>query len=392
MTTIQLETTLNKVAIGTTFTINGEQMKELKTMVKSHKKSTLPSLNYIKFEMAQTGNTTYNLVAMYTNTDMVIEKKFESIVKFSNGLKAVGLPIELIKSMKYVKKTEIFTFEIVSETEAVMYRNNVKTSIPTLDLEMYPELDSIRDEQYVELPLKGNKTALSFEDVKQMQQATITTSNSQSRPILSHVLIREGNLISTDSHRMYHGESAFESIVIDVLLHKDFINACYQNYGKHEQMKMFISNHNVKMQGETTNIYYRKLDGNYPSVTRLIPNDFNVTFNIQMMDILKNFLSSLKKEQIVELTVHQNNTITVSNLVNENYPTKTEISMGVIELNTRDNEEFKLHFNAGFMLDAMKQLNDKPLDFKFQSSHKPFIVKPLGCHKELALILPIKLR
>ena len=365
----------------TKFTINAETLKEIKNIYKGHKKSSLPMLNGILIEVVN--NTLINV--KYSNADLFVSKmlfaKVENI--FTKGF---VLPIAFLKDLKYIKKNEEFTFEVIDNNHLLFTRNNVSQEVLIIDKDEYISFDFLEEETFEAVETSSGYEYFEFSDLQALQKAITSVTKSESRPVLKEIEIRDGYVISTDSHRLYKSKTSFKSEK-GFTINPELVQKAYDICDKNMYLKMAVNKHRVKIQDDySTKIYFNHHEGNYPNTDRLIPIDFNYEIQIDRVSDLYNFLKPLKENHV---KFHLNS--------KENKATfESELSTGMakIELPVRINnykeDEFKMCFSSKYFREGIEQLDKESFTMNITTDMRPFILEKQNSKKELALILPVR--
>lgn len=364
--------------MGTTIkqqtTISGETMKEIKNLIKGHKKPSMPILNNVKIEPTE---KEYQIKVTYTNCDLYAEKTFEVIE--STIKTAFLLPIDFIKSIKGIKKGDSLKFEIGDKNEKISVTNNGINQIIYCDkVEEYPN-----NFTKVEYQSVGN---LFHKDLEKLKSAVISTSKSESRPVLQYAVIRDGNILSTDAHRLFKSETSLNYNEKDITLYKDFIVYLSANEKKDFAGHLLISDNLVKINTHNASYIHTVSSSNFPDVSRLIPDNEKLKFEILEYEKFKSAINSINNSSndtnsVVTLKTTGDH-IVLSNLDDT---IKTEIKVSYITF-----ESLEMSFNSTYLLDSLKQLKSENIQFNISSSVRPFVLNSSDDKETLSLILPVR--
>lgn len=356
-------------------TINGDVMKELKNMIKGHKKRTVPALETIKIEPSE---REYYIKAIYTDGDFYAVRTFESIECTLD--KPFLLPVSYIKSIKGIKKTDIFTFEPGEVNTINVTSKGMTQNVYTINYEEFPVFNINREE----FKSIGN---LMQDDLNSLKAATLSTSKTDTRPVLQYALIRDNSIISTDSHRLFKTNTNL-SHDTDILFNKNFITYLVANEKKDFSSTIAESENYLKIETHNATYYQRKFDGNFPEVSRLIPNEFNLQFEILEYDKFIDTMDSVKSLGITNNVVKMVTTkdsIILSSEIPGTGKIESEIKVNYTKYN-----DFKITYSASYMLDGIKQINSRNIQLNLISNIRPFVVSELKDLETMALILPVR--
>lgn len=378
----QIEEMKNKTKINETkFTINADTLKEIKNIFKGQKKSSIASLNNILIEVIN--NTLINV--KYTNSDLFVSKMLFANVE--NILtKEIVLPIEFFKGIKYIKKNEEFEFEVIDQEHLIFTRDNLTQIVNIMDKEDYISFDFLEKDKFEYVETSNGYEYFEFNDLQALQKAIKSVSNSETRPALQEIEIREGYINSTDSHRLYRSRTSFKSdngFMINPILVQKAIDICDKNMF----LKMSVNEYRVKIEDDySTKIYYNHHNGNYPNVDRIIPEHFNYELEIDRINDLYNFLKPLK----------ENNVKFNLNVNNESVIFETELTTGTaklelpIRVTSFEANEFEMMFSSKLFREGLEQLDKESFKMKIVGKLNPFILEKQTSDKEIALILPVR--
>jgi DNA polymerase III subunit beta len=371
-----------KVVTGTKFTIDTDTMKAIKNVFKGHKNGTHDVLNSIMIEMIN--NTLINI--KYTNSDLFIEKMFFAEIENINE-KELLIPIHFFKDIKYIKKNEMFTFEMIDENTLSFTRNNVTKEIEIMNPDNYPSFDFLEEEDYEQVETANGYEYFEYNDLNVLKKAIVSTGKTETRPALQELSIENCNVISTDSHRLYRAKTIFklnDKFMINPSLVEKAIDLCNKNMF----LKMSVSNMRVKIQDDySTRIYYNRYQGNFPDTSRLIPDQFNYEIDVDKTVELYDFLKTLKNEIIkATLKVNESKIIFESNLRNGGH---VQLDMSV-RYNSFEERDFTINFSSDYIKSGIEQLDKESLSIKIVGNMRPFILQKQKSDKELALILPVR--
>jgi DNA polymerase III subunit beta len=373
-------TTLTKTGL----TFNGEHMKVLKNMVKRHKKSSIPVLDYIKLTI-ESGE---RVIVHYTNSDIFIEKILNGVATECVSGVTFLVPIDLIKKVKSIKNSNVYSIELHDLHKLTFSDNGISKTVHSIDPEEYPKVPYEIDE----FQTYG---ALRYSDLLKLKAAHISTATFDTRPVLSNVLFRGGKIISTDSHRLYQTDYKGNINDGEVLLNRDFIQVLLDNENNSNFfgiIKVHEDKERVVVQTLDTVYYHRRASGTYPDVSRLLPTEFNTIITFDDVKKLKDVLTAcfdLTKEvpnHATTLEIIDDSIVAISARTNGGEVLREEF------LVTSEHVEqgFKIGFSSKYFLDALKQQNGTTITIKLNGRLRPFIVQGAD-ERTISLVLPLRI-
>ena len=205
-----------------------------------------------------------------------------------------------------------------------------------------------------------NIKQISFTDLMRHFKKFVFTSDS--RPSIQYVHYDKENnhFVATDSHRL-------------IRVNVNYVSGIPEG---------FESNH---LYDPFEDIFNNELK--YPQTNRLIPNNFNheITLNYNSLKDMEKTITELRRvykynmNKVVRLTINQFKSTLYSHAVDtEKSELHKEFAIESVKLN--DYDEFVIYFNGNYMLDAitvakkLSKLNNEPLELKFVSHLRPFVL------------------
>jgi DNA polymerase III subunit beta len=365
----------------TKFTISAETLKGIKEVFKGHKNASIPVLNGILIEMVN--DTLINV--KYSNADLFVSKMLFANVE---NIKTKGfvLPIEFFKGIKYIKKNEEFVFEVIDNNQILFTRNNLTQKVTVIDQEEYISFDFLEKEEFESVETSNGYEYFEFSDLQALQKAIKSVSKSESRPALQEIEIRDGYVVSTDSHRLFRSKTSFKSEK-GFMINPELVQKAYDICNEKMFLKMSVNDNRVKIEDDySTKIYYNHHQGNYPNVDRIIPIEFNYEIEIDRVNDLYNFIKPMKENHInFHLKENENKVI---------FEAKLSTGIATLELPVRvnkfENKDFKMMFGAKYFREAIEQLDKENFKMSIVGNVRPFILEKQINNKEIALVLPIR--
>lgn len=356
-----------------------KEIKKIAALQKGRVKSSVPVLDYLRFWVSGENKIT----VMFTNAELSVEKVFsvESTSKTGDLL----FPIKLLKAIKNIKKDSQYTFEVLDNQQVLFTSDGIKQTVQSIYPEHYPQFPK---DKYTKM------MAVNNDFLSKLEAASLSTSQSETRPVLTSILIHETDyIISTDSHRLYKADIKGRLNEGDILIATPLVQAISSLEKSTNFFGIMHMGHNhVLVETLTTRLCHRTTDGNYPATDRLIPNNFNIDFEVKNLKQFKKTLETCNnlmkdsKNNVVTFTIINDDTLEILARMTESSEeirTTIEILPGKVE------ENFKISLSSAFILDSIKQLDSQSLTFKIHSPMRPMIVH--GNNENIiSLILPVR--
>lgn len=352
-------------------------------------KSPIPALAGIHLLVNQD-----NLIMTGSDTDLSIrvfipndETGGVEIIEEGN----IILPAKQLAGIAQKMPKDVITFATTDENHINISSGKSKFSLNGVDGSEYPKLPKVNGDSY---PIKGQV-------LQELVEKTVyATSGMETRPILTgaNLFYQQGKIgmVATDSHRLSKvvGDEQIEGELSPVTIPEKTLQQLPKLIGDAETVHVKQAANQIMFQTEGIHIFSRLLDGNYPQTDRLIPVDHKTRLVTNRKDFQatmeRSTVLAAKDSKIVTLEITGENngifeTIKVAHNSGEVGQSNEEIVVDEVE-----GEELKISFNAQFMIDALKRLEDEKVVVEFNGSMKPFIIKPTNQTNFIQLILPVR--
>lgn len=239
---------------------------------------------------------------------------------------------------------------------------------------------------------------------KSIRQVSIAASQDHSRPIFSGILMEfkgesDLTLVATDTHRLTLKREKVK--MIEKTEHDDPLNIIVPNKVLLEISKLIDNesiihliigkNNQVVFKFGFTSIYSRLIQGQFPNYKQVIPTNFksDIKINTKLLtDALERAAllvseENNKRTNNIKLTF-QGNTLFIDSYAAEVGNIHEELSVDIV------GEELEISFNARYLLDVLKVIEDDSILFKFTGSLSPAIIEPSSKTNYIYLVLPVR--
>lgn len=305
---------------------------------------------------------------------------------------SVVLPAKKFSSIaKALPDREIFVSLDAENKQVNIKSGKSKFVLQTMDAEEYPRLPQVNE--------KGAFVVNGVEFSDGLNKTVFVTAKDQTKPHFTGINIigGEGTLTmnATDTHRLnrknsiaYEGDS-FEGIILPEKSAKE-IAKLIKNCGK---VDVCITDNLAIFKTEDDVIYSKLIAGNYPDVTKIIPQDFQITVTVSRAGLLTALERAmiLADNKIITLEIGaENETIFESIKV---YQRGSEIgkSNEIVAVDKVEGGEITISFNADYVIDALKHIDDERIEMKFNNSIRPFVIVGEETKNEfLQVIMPVR--
>ncbi|HDR7287391.1 DNA polymerase III subunit beta [Bacillus cereus group sp. BfR-BA-00331] len=351
-------------------------------------KAIIPILSGIKITADQSGIT---LIA--SNSNIFIEKFIPSSMddeQITTTLKAgtIVVPakyfIEIIKKMPsdiVIKSKNEQTITIQSE-EITLNLNG----FPANEFPNVPQIDD-----HAEIQIETKQLIDAF------KQTVFAVAKNESRPVLTgvHIELDHNKLIcaATDSHRLAIRETLISTNVkANCIVPSATINELLKLMNSNlEFVSIYLSESHIIFTFGTTTLYSRLIEGKYPNISSLIPNEFQTVINIDRQRMLQgvdrsSLLASEWANNNVNLEIVNESTIKVSSNASQIGKISETQQIDVIQ----GEKQFNISFDGRFMLNALRAIKEETVTLSFSGSMRPILVEA-GTHSAaIHLISPVR--
>lgn len=228
-----------------------------------------------------------------------------------------------------------------------------------------------------------------------IEQTTFAISKSETRPVLQgvYILFKENHLtcIATDSHRLVIKEFEIKSSVSDsIIVPGTSLNKIIPLIKKQtDVIQVFVLNNYIVFKASNLSLYIRLLDGKYPDVYKLLPNDFKSIITLNTTQLLQGFK---------RMCLFGNNRFTKVD-IEITLDTKIRLSYDSPEIGTVDtinikeihgDDDLKISINSHYIIDALSQIKEEYVKISFARLLNTVVIEPMDDSSYLQLVLALK--
>ncbi len=320
-----------------------------------------------------------------TDTNMTIET---AIAVMGKERAAFVIPARFVLSVISKESEE----EIMLEYDEIKGKMKIKTATSTADVACL----SADDFPKIKPSLDGEYISIEKEKIKRMIDKTAFSANAgETNAILSGILVKlkEGNfrMVALDSFRMAiyneHVESAgeFEAIIPATML-KTVARIIDKGDG---EAKIYKGDNKIIIEIEDTKMILNTMNGNFLDYERIIDKEFKIKIRAERQKLLNGIdkatpFVSIKNNNLVKLSVEED--IIDLSCVSDQGSMEEKIEI------IKDGEDITIGFNAKYMMEALKVIEDEEILIFMNGRGKAGIIKPLKGDKYLYMILPVMLK
>lgn len=280
--------------------------------------------------------------------------------------------------------------EVLGHHQTIIRSGQAEFNLNGQDHDEYPHLPQIDEKHVFSLQADLLKTLI--------RQTVFAVSTSETRPILTGVNweIEKGVLTcaATDSHRLAVRTTPVdidESVAYNAVIPgKSLLELSKILDDTSDLVEIIFTENQVIFKSKHLLFFSRRLEGNYPDTSRLIPTDNKTNLVLDSKEFLHaidraSLLARAEKNNVVKLATVENQTIEISS----NTPEIGNV-MEQIKSHSIEGEELKISFSAKYMMDALKALEGSEVKINFTGAMRPFVIRSVGDDTILQLILPVR--
>ncbi|MFD1738710.1 DNA polymerase III subunit beta [Bacillus salitolerans] len=351
-------------------------------------RTTLPILTGIKI-IADTDG----LTLIGSNSDIIIER----ILPKSNDGENM---LEVLKTGSVVISAKYLSEIIKKLPNDIYLKVNDNQSVVIQSEEIVTKLNGINGEEYPSLPkvnLSSNFKIKSDDLIDIIKQTVFAASKSESKPILTGVnfSFQEELLtcVATNSHRLalkkYNIKSNLNGSFIvpssSLIEFSRLFGSCTT------EIDIYATETNIVFKSNTISLYSRLIEGVYPNISALIPEQSNTIITLDTTQLLKgidraSLFASEWRNNNINLQIIDKSRLKISSKSSE---------MGQIEevqyiKGISGVDELDISLDGNFMMDALKAIKEDEVKLCFNGSMRPILVIPEGNEQQLQLISPVR--
>ncbi|HDR6256801.1 TPA: DNA polymerase III subunit beta [Bacillus cereus] len=351
-------------------------------------KSLIPILSGIKITADQSGIT---LIA--SNSNIFIEKFIPVLIedeKIATILKAGTIVVPAKYFIEIIKKMPS-DIAIKSKNEQII---KIQSEEITLSLNGFPA------DEFPNVPLIDNHAEIKVETeqlIEVFKQTVFAVAKNESRPVLTGVHIELSNnkfiCAATDSHRLAIRETRLSSDVkANCIVPSATINELLKLMNSNSKfVYIYLSESHIIFTLGTTTLYSRLIEGKYPNISNLIPNDFKTIINVDRKKILQgvdrsSLLASEWANNNVNLEIINESAIKISSNASQIGQISETQQIDAIQ----GEKQLNISFDGHFMVDALRAIKEETITLSFGGSMRPILIEAGEQSAAVHLISPVR--
>lgn len=347
--------------------------------------SPLPILSGIKFDLQMD-----RLILTASDSSISIQEVI--IADDKNELEIIeegSVVLDSRYAIESVRKldNDRISIEIVDGALTQISANHAEYVINGSKAELYPDIDFTKPEEGFYI------SGEVLEEI--IDQTAFVCSNSEDRPIFTGVNFKNDanqlHAVATDSYRLAKKVvdlEGIEELDFNISIPADNLYEVKKSIQSDEDVYVAISDRIVQFYVGDSLIQSRLIDGIFPDINRLIPQEFGFELRIDK----NHFIDAIDRSSFLK---------------NEGYWTvKLEADQDKIELSSRSQEigssqevlrpvhykggYLKISFSGKYMIDALRSLSSDVIDVKFVGEMQAFVLNDPNDDSILQLVLPVR--
>ncbi|AAU17829.1 DNA polymerase III subunit beta [Bacillus cereus] len=351
-------------------------------------KAIIPILSGIKITADQSGIT---LIA--SNSNIFIEKFIPSAIddkQITTILQAGTIVVPAKYFIEIIKKMPS-DIVIKSKNEQTI---TIQSGEITLNLNGFPA------NEFPNVPQIDGHTEIQIETkqlIDAFKQTVFAVAKNESRPVLTgvHIELDHNKLIcaATDSHRLAIRETLISTnMKANCIVPSATINELLKLMNSNlEFVSIYLSESHIIFTFGTTTLYSRLIEGKYPNISTLIPNEFQTVINIDRQRMLQgvdrsSLLASERANNNVNLEIVNESTIQISSNASQIGKISETQQIDVIQ----GKKQLNISFDGRFMLDALRAIKEETVTLSFSGSMRPILIEAGTQSAAIHLISPVR--
>ncbi|AOY16084.1 DNA polymerase III subunit beta [Bacillus sp. ABP14] len=351
-------------------------------------KAVIPILSGIKITADQSGIT---LIASNSNIfikkftpSSIDDEQITTILKVGTIVVPAKYFIEIIKKMP-----SDIVIKSKNEQTITIQSGEITLNLNGFPANEFPNVPQIDDHAEIQIETK--------QLIDAFKQTVFAVAKNESRPVLTgvHIELDYNKLIcaATDSHRLAIRETLISTnMKANCIVPSATINELLKLMNSNlEFVSIYLSESHIIFTFGTTTLYSRLIEGKYPNISTLIPNEFQTVINIDRQRMLQgvdrsSLLASEWANNNVNLEIVNESTIQISSNASQIGKISETQQIDVIQ----GKKQLNISFDGRFMLDALRAIKEETVTLSFSGSMRPILIEAGTQSAAVHLISPVR--
>ncbi|KZE04671.1 DNA polymerase III subunit beta [Bacillus mycoides] len=351
-------------------------------------KTLIPILSGIKITADQSGIT---LIA--SNSNIFIEK-FIPISIEDEQITTILKAGSIVVPAKYF-------IEIIKKMPSEILIKSMNEQLITIQSdEITLNLNGLSANEFPNVPFLDSHTEIQVETeqlIEVFKQTVFATAKNESRPVLTgvHFVIDHNKLIcaATDSHRLALREIPISSHAkLNCIVPSSTISELLKLMSSNSNLVyIYLSEGHIIFKFGTITLYSRLIEGKYPNISGLIPNESQTIINIDRKKILQgvdrsSLLASEWANNNVNLEIIDECTIQISSNASQIGKISETQQIDAIH----GEKQLNISFDGRYMVDTLKAIKEDRVTLSFGGSMRPILIEAGEQSAAVYLISPVR--
>ncbi|MFD6510440.1 DNA polymerase III subunit beta [Bacillus sp. NPDC060175] len=351
-------------------------------------KTLIPILSGIKITADQ-----YGITLIASNSNIFIEKFIPSS---SEDVQIVTV----LKAGSIVVPAKYF-IEIIKKMPSEILIKSMNEQLITIQSdEITLNLNGFSSNEFPNVPFIDEHSEIKVETeqlIEVFKQTAFAAAKNESRPVLTgvHIVFDHNKLIcaATDSHRLALCEILISSHAkANCIIPSSTISELLKLMNNNSNfVYIYLSESHIIFKFGTITLYSRLIEGKYPNISSLIPNEFQTVINIDRKKILQgvdrsSLLASEWANNNVNLEIIDESTIKISS--NASQVGKISETQQIDTIHGE--KQLNISFDGRFMVDALKTMKEETVTLSFGGSMRPILIEAGEQSAVVHLISPVR--
>lgn len=226
-----------------------------------------------------------------------------------------------------------------------------------------------------------------------LRQTTFAAAHDEARPYLTGVFFtvkgEELAAVATDSVRIAHSHTTLNNVAgvqLQAIVPSRSLNELARVLSGEpgDEVRISVTSNQVFFDLGPVKVISRLLEGQYPDVMRLVPQHYQTTASISKDAFLEAVerAALITKDSAIKLNVH-GGTLTITANTPEVGQASEEVPVDL------QGEPLEIGFNARYLMEGLKALDDQEFLFEFSGSRNPSRIRPAGGERFVYVVLPL---
>ena len=345
-------------------------------------RTTIPILKGILLEVSEDGK----LKMCASDLDITIEETVD-VEEASSGSVVVQSKLfgDIIRKLPNADVTVS-----LEDGNIIIKCMNSQFSIVGLSADEFP---NIKNMETSEDDIVFNKNILR----EMIRKTSFAASVDESKGVITGILIEllnDGvNMVAIDGYRMAITRETMinlneKNVIISAKIMNEISKILSEANEDEENVKIMLNDKRAIFVIGNIKVVLRLLDGEFIKYKDVLPKDSKIKVRVNKSDLMESIeraslLSKEGKNNLIKLSIKD--TIVTITSKSEEGNVKEEVII------TKEGEDLDIGFNAKYVLDVLKSIDDEEIYMYFNTSITPCLVEPVEGDAFEYLILPVRI-